>query len=140
MSVWTCTYVAVWQLQVQVGVVITHARVGRGRTPAPVRAGGKQERSARLVLKFLRPAQVMRYVSASLAGWRPFFDTVNLICANPIICPVFSAATRQQAGCSKPSWVVLKPYGTAHRSYHRRRLYLSSFLPTRQIQALCTPN
>ena len=140
MSVWTCTCVAVWQTQVQEGVVITHARVGRGRTPAPVHAGGKHERSARLLLKFLRPAQVMRYVSASLASWRPLFDIVNLVCANPIICPVFSAATRQQTGCSKHSWVVLKPYSTAHTSYHRRRLYLSSFLPTSQIQALCTPN
>ena len=53
--------VAVWQLQVQEGIVITQARVGRERTPAPVR-----QRKTRAFPETF--AEVSALVSASGTG------------------------------------------------------------------------
>ena len=67
-----------WDMQVRQGIVVTYARCCRRRTPAPVHADEQQERSTAVLLKSLRPAQVMRYLSASLAcwpaSWRPLYN------------------------------------------------------------------
>ena len=59
-------------MQVQQGVVIIYARVCKKRDPAPVRAGGEQERSATVWLNFLRPGKGHALRVSKLRKLAPF--------------------------------------------------------------------